>query len=412
MHVLVVTQYFWPEPFVINDLVVLLESHGNNVTVLTGKPNYPDGVIYERYRQGGLKQETYGKRISVLRVPLRPRRSASSTQLALNYLSFIWAGLRYFPKLVSKSQFDVILVFAPSPITSAIPAIALKWLKNVHLAIWIQDLWPESLAATGHIRSLWFLKMIGVVVRIIYKCADTLLIQSSAFHEPVAKLAAKDKIFYYPNSIRIDLTEKSTQVQLPHDLIQLLESKFCMVFAGNIGKAQAMATIVEVAKSLVDTEIVLVIVGSGSMLSWVKEQKNAHELHNLVLAGRFPMEAMPEIYSRASGLLVTLRRDEILSYTIPSKVQAYLAAGKPIIAALDGEGARIVEEAEAGYTSAAEDSAALAENIIRLYKASQETREAMGRNGYRYFMDNFEMNRQAENLVSILSSRIKQKERH
>lgn len=412
MKILVVSQYFWPEPFIINDLVEVLESKGHKITVLTGKPNYPDGLVYMGYQQQGVQQENFAKSVTVYRVPMRPRKGASSSQLAMNYLSFIWSGLRYFPKLISQSRFDTILVFAPSPITSAIPAIALKWMKKTHLAIWVQDLWPESLAATGHIRQAWLLKITEVLVRLIYRFADTLLIQSHAFYEPVAKLASKDKILYYPNSILVSQTISKTSQQLPSTLAQLLESKFCIVFAGNIGKAQAIPTIVEAAKELADTEIVIVLVGSGSMSSWVEEQKKDLHLHNLVLAGRFPMELMPEIYSRASGLLVTLKRDDILGYTIPSKIQAYLAAGKPIVAALDGEGARIVEEARAGFTCSAEDSAALAANIIRLYEASQETREAMGGNGYRYFSTNFEMNRQAENLVNILSDRIKQKGRH
>lgn len=412
MRILVVSQYFWPEPFIINDLVSVLGKQGHEIIVLTGKPNYPDGQLYEGYQLDGIQQENYANNVTVHRVPLMLRGDASSSQLARNYLSFIWSGLRYFPGMIKRNSFDAIFVFAPSPITSAIPAIALKWMKKTHLAIWIQDLWPESLAVTGHVRQPWLLKIISGLVRLIYWNTDTLLIQSRAFHAPVARLAAANKIVYYPNSINIAQFEAKLDNQLPYPLIEFLESKFCVVFAGNFGKAQAMTTIIEAAQQLKNTEISLVLVGSGSMLGWVEEQKNVHLLHNLVLAGRFPMSDMPQIYSRASGLLVTLKRDETLQYTIPSKVQAYLAAGKPIVAALDGEGARIVEEAKAGFTCAAEDSAALVANIIRLYEASQDTREAMGRNGHRYFMDNFEMNRQAENLVNILSSRIKQKEQH
>lgn len=407
MRILIVSQYFWPEPFIINDLVLALEHHGHEVTVLTGKPNYPDGKLYSGYQQKGLQRESYGKNIAVYRVPLRPRGTATSTSLALNYLSFIWAGLRYFSKLVKNSQFDVILVFAPSPITSAIPAIALKRMKKTHLAIWVQDLWPESLSATGHIRHPWLLKIMEELVRLIYRFTDTLLIQSQAFRVPVAALASSDKIIYYPNSVQLTQSEINAPCLLPTDLIDLLESKFCIVFAGNIGKAQAMATIVEVAKRLANTEIVLVLVGSGSELAWVREQKEAHSLHNLVLAGRFPMAAMPDIYGRAAGLLVTLRRDEIFGYTIPSKIQAYLAAGKPIVAALDGEGARVVSEAKAGFTSSAEDEEALAANILRLHESSPEMRRKMGERGHRYFMENFEMSKQAENLVNILQTRIK-----
>lgn len=412
MKLLVVSQYFWPEPFIINDLVTVLERQGHEVTVLTGKPNYPDGGIYSGYQQRGFQQENYGKNITVFRVPLRPRGTATSKQLALNYLSFIWSGLRHFPKLVKGSSFDAILVFAPSPITSAIPAIGLKWLKKTHLAIWVQDLWPESLSATGHIRHPWLMKLMSGLVRLIYHCADTLLIQSRAFHEPMTRLTEANKIVYYPNSMQLAQSEGGADYPLPAELIHLLDSKFCIVFAGNIGKAQAMKTIVEVAQRLLDKDIVLVLVGSGSMSASVEEQKNEYSLHNLVLAGRYPMQAMPQIYKRAAGLLVTLKREEIFSYTVPSKIQAYLAAGKPIIAALDGEGARIVEEAGAGLTCPAEDGEALAACVLQLYETSNADREAMGQKGYNYFMNNFEMNKQAENLVNILNARIQQQGLH
>lgn len=406
MRILIVSQYFWPEPFIINDLVTTLELQGHEITVLTGKPNYPDGKIYAGYQREGLQRDHYSRNVTVHRVPIRPRGSAGSISLTLNYLSFIWAGLRLFPRVVKNSQFDAILVFAPSPITSAIPAIRLKWLKKTHLAIWVQDLWPESLAATGHVRHPLLLKIMARLVRRIYRQADTLLIQSHAFREPVARLADSGKIVYYPNSIRLTSPDADTGQLLPPELVGLLESKFCIVFAGNIGKAQAMPTIVEAARRLVNKDIVFVLVGSGSMSGWVEEQKNAYSLHNLVLPGRFPMAAMPHIYNRAAGLLVTLRQDEIMGYTIPSKIQAYLAAGKPIIAALDGEGARIVKEAGVGITCPAEDGEALADSILQLYKASPEAREAMGQNGHRYFMDNFEMNKQAKNLMDILRMRM------
>lgn len=406
MRILLVTQYFWPEPFIINDLVRHLERLGHEVTILTGKPNYPDGRIYNGYRQGGVQHERYGDGVDLYRVPLKPRDNATSMKLLLNYLSFIWSGLRYFPRLVKDWQFDAILVFAPSPITSAIPAILLKWLKKTHLVVWVQDLWPESLAATGHIRHPLLLKSIGQLVKAIYYFTDSLLLQSRAFFGPMSKLADPDKMVYYPNSMQVVQSESGAACSLPADLVDLLESRFCIVFGGNIGKAQAMETIVDAARCLRGSDVILVLVGSGSMSGWIEEQKNSHSLHNLVLTGRFPMAVMPEIYKRASGLLVTLRRNEILSYTVPSKIQAYLSAGRPIIAALDGEGARIVEEAEAGFTCPAENGEALAASIIQLYEASPMTRKLMGENGHRYFMDNFEMEKQAENLVNILQSRI------
>lgn len=407
MRILVISQYFWPEPFIINDLVKTLSEHGNEVVVLTGKPNYPDGQIYRGYSQDGVSTEVVYGSVKLHRVPLRPRYSATSRNLALNYLSFIYSGLRYFPKLAKQVKADAIMVFAPSPITSAIPAIFLKWLKKAHLAVWVQDLWPESLAATGHVHNRWVLTLVDWVVKWIYHHTDTLLIQSRAFRIPMEKKTDAGKIVYYPNSMYRPEVIGRSQVSLPKNFIYQLNSSFSIVFAGNLGKAQSLETIIEAAKKLQDLpEIRFFFVGSGSMSDWLAEEQSTHNLNNVVIAGRYPMEAMPEIYAYADVLLVTLSKTEIFSLTVPSKIQAYLAAGKPIIAAIDGEGARVVEEAGAGFTSPAEDVKSLVESIRRAYTMSVEQRMQLGQNGYAYFNKHFEMEAQAKNLIDILTARI------
>lgn len=412
MKIFIVTQYFWPETFIINDLVMHLNNQGHDVTVLTGKPNYPDGVVFDGYSEEGVLHEKYGGVIDVFRVPLRTRKSGGSRDLVLNYLSFVWFGVRYFSKLVKRREADVILVFAPSPITSAIAAVPLKWIKNAHLAIWIQDLWPQSLAATGHVNNPLLLRMIGWLVRAIYYFADSLLVQSRAFYDPVARLASDEKIIYYPNSIRAPSRVEQQTGALPAELSSLLQNKFCMVFAGNIGTAQAVETIVQATLLVKDHDDVrVVMVGSGSRLDWVREKKEALRLDNLYLAGRFPMQVMPEIYQDAAGLIVTLKNETIFSLTVPSKVQAYLAAGKPIVAALNGEGAKIIEESGAGLACAAEDAEALANAIITLYEMNEASRGQMGNNGYAYFIEHFEMGRQATRLIKILEQRMTSKER-
>ena len=408
MKILVVTQYFWPESFIINDLVLHLHQQGHEVAVLTGKPNYPGGTVFEGYVGKGVQQECFAGKIDVFRVPLRPRNACSARDLALNYLSFVWSGLRHFSRQIHGREFDAILVFAPSPITAAIPAILLKWTKKAHLAIWIQDLWPESLAATGHVKNPVLLKLAEWAVRGIYRFADTLLIQSRAFHGAVSRLTADDgKIVYYPNSIDFSSGPGTQEFPLPAALVELLQTRFCLVFAGNIGTAQSVETIVRAAELLKkESDIRIVMVGSGSMLDWVRSRKEALQLDNLILAGRFPMHAMPEIYRYAAGLIVTLKDEDIFALTVPSKIQAYLASGRPIVAALNGEGARIVEAAGAGLTCAAEDAEGLANRILTLQSMSEDQRRAMGKRGHDYFQEHFEMKRQAERLVDILAARI------
>lgn len=405
VRLLIVTQYFWPESFVINDLVRILAAQGHQVEVLTGKPNYPDGQVFEGYSADGCASEIYAGSVVVHRVPLRPRGRGGARNLALNYLSFVVNGLRYFPRMVAGRHFDAILVFALSPITAAIPAIWLKWRLHSHLAIWIQDLWPESLKATGFVRNQTVLTAVGWLVNAIYACADTLLVQSRGFIAPTAARARAERIVYYPNSYA-DTAACSSTTSLPDELRWEMENHDCIVFAGNVGTAQAVDTLLEAAIQLQHrSRFRLVIVGSGSMLRWLENEVERRAVSNIVLAGRFPPHMMPAIFSRAVGLVVTLTREEIFSYTVPSKIQAYLAAGRPIIAALDGEGARVIEDAGAGLTCPAEDSSALAACMARLLDMPVASREALARAGRRYYLEHFEMEQQSRRLVDILTER-------
>ncbi|QLG87006.1 glycosyltransferase family 4 protein [Chitinibacter bivalviorum] len=410
MKILLVSQYFYPESFIINDIVRTLVFQGHSVSVATGKPNYPDGNIYPGYSEKKFTKDWFFSCVPVYRAPLRPRMNSGAKNLFLNYFSFVINGIRFFPNAVKNENFDVVLVFAMSPITAALPAIYLKWKFGKHLAVWIQDLWPESLSATGFVKNKWALRLVGCMVRAIYAFTDTLLVQSRAFYEPVARYAKPSKIIYYPNSyLELPINETPSTL-IPAELLSVLNGGFCLVFAGNLGTAQSLETLVQVSERLKYlSEFRLILVGSGSMLSWIEEQKVLKKLDNLVLAGRFPSSEMPQIFSRAAGLLVTLKREEIFAYTIPSKVQAYLAAGRPVIAALDGEGARVIEEANAGLTCPAEDVDGLVRCIETLFQMSPLEREKLGQSGRNYFLKHFEMGRQCQRLVEILESQINKK---
>jgi len=293
-------------------------------------------------------------------------------------------------------------VFAPSPITQAIPAILLKRLKRSPLALWVQDLWPESLAATGFVCNPFLLQMVGWMVKGIYRCCDVLLVQSRAFVDAVAHHADRGKIVYYPNSISSNPVD--TGEELPAALRELLDGHFCVVFAGNLGTAQGLETVVQAAARLRDLPTVrLVLVGSGSRLDWLRSQKDTLGLDNLALPGRFPMSLMPRLFERAAALLVSLNDEPIFAQTIPSKLQAYMAAKRPIIASLNGEGARVVLEADAGLICPAGDADALADGIRRLHALPADAREAMGAAGFQYYLTHFEMGAQCARLVEILS---------
>jgi len=409
VKILIVTQYFWPESFIINQLSTTLTTQGHDVTVLTGKPNYPKGEIYSGYHQQGILHEKMGD-VEIIRVPLRPRKSGDAKALFLNYLSFIMSGLIRFPFLVKNRQFDVIFVFAPSPITSAIPAILLKYLKRAHLAIWVQDLWPASLLATGFIKNKWLLMGVERLVKAIYAASDTLLVQSKAFIEPVNALSSRKKILYFPNVMHNMTNDNSEIDSLPLSVKQDLDNYFCFVFAGNIGKAQSIETLIDAAEKLtVFTTIRIVIVGSDSMLDWVKAEVEKRAVKNIIFTGSFPVETMPALFKKAKALLVSLSNQEIFSYTIPSKVQAYMSAGRPIIASINGEAARVINEAQAGLTCPAENSERLATQLIRFFNMPETEHDVMANNSRQYFLENFEIQQQCEKMMDMLEQRIEAK---
>ncbi len=394
----------------INDLVLKLKELGHTVTVYTGKPNYPDGEVYSGYVSTGVQEEIYEGGIPVYRIPLRPRKKGGGKNLALNYLSFVFSGIKHAFRFSKNKKIDMIFVFAISPITAAIPAILIKWLTKSHLTIWVQDLWPESVEATGFIKNRFLLRCVGILVRGIYYFSDTLLAQSKAFIPHISRLAHQSKVVYYPNSVIDNYSVNETSSVVPQDLVHLLETQFCVVFAGNIGTAQAVETITKAAELLKDIpDLKLILVGSGSKSDWVREQIQEKNMNNLILAGRYPSSEMPFIFSRASALLVSLKQDEIFTYTIPYKVQSYLASGKPILASLDGEGTRVVNEAGAGLTSPAEDAEKLAKNIKHLYHLPTEERDKMGKAGRAYFLEHFEMGSQSQRLIDIFADRINKK---
>ena len=398
MRILVVTQYFWPEVFRINEVAQSLRDVGNDLTVLTGQPNYPGGEIHPGYSMLSVRvQEHQG--LQIHRVPLLPRGRGSGLRLALNYLSFVVFASTVGPWLLRGKRFDVILVYGISPILQAIPGIFLARVKRAKLVTWVQDLWPESLSVTGFVRNKTVLNAVGYVVRWIYRHNDLLLVQSRAFVAPVSALAGSTPVEYHPNPGEMAFGEKAAAEQ---PALRLLPG-FNVVFAGNLGIVQSLGTILEAAEQLSDLpDVRFVLVGSGSRDEWLADEVARRGLANVQMAGRFPPDAMPGILAQASALLVTLVRDPVMAQTIPSKVQAYLAAGKPILAVLDGEGANVVREASAGIACSAEDAAGLASAVRELRRISDSQRERLGVAGRSYYQKHFEPRALAIDLAARL----------
>lgn len=400
----IVSQYFWPESFVINDIAASFSERGVAVSVLTGKPNYPDGVVQKGYRAGGIMSDRVGS-VDVLRLPIWPR-GKNIFSLCLNYLSFICSATFWGPRWGKRNGFDVILVYGVSPLLQAIPAAWIARRCGVPLALWVQDLWPESLSATGFAKNrvlLWLLKR---VVSWIYCRSDLILAQSEAFIPAIAKRAPEEKtIVYLPNPYPEALTTPSL-VDLP---AHIHLKNFVVMFAGNLGAAQSLETLIEAAIVLDRCDdCKIVIVGSGRRADWMQAQIAHHKLNNIIMIGRQPFSIMPALFAQAQALIVTLGNDAALNLTLPSKVQAYLAAGRPIIGALNGEAARIIDQSGAGISVAAEDGSALAQAILALKELPEEQRDQMGKAGRQYFEAHFSLDHVVGELMRQLQGAVQQ----
>ena len=400
MRILVVTQYYWPESFRINEVVDSLRQVDCHVTVLTGQPNYPQGDVFGGYSAAGFGEQLHKSGYSIYRVPLMPRGRRGAVGLVANYLSFVLSAGLVGPWLLRKKRFDVIFVYAPSPILQAIPAVWLAFIKQAKLVTWVQDLWPQSLEATGFVRNRAVLALVAMLVRWIYRHCDLLLVQSQAFIAPVQAMAGKVEVQYHPNPGELAFS----QAHLFSPPALVLKPGFNVVFAGNLGTVQALDSVLNAAEVLqLYGDVRLVLVGSGSRSEWLHQEVTRRRLSNVLLPGRFAPEAMPGILAQASVLLVSLVHSPIMGQTVPSKVQAYLATGKPIIASLDGEGARVVMEAGAGLACPAEDAQALANAVLHLRNALPEDLKKMGQCGLVYYKQHFEPTLLAKRLARILS---------
>ena len=400
MRVLIWTQYFWPENFHINAVARNLQDQGVEVTVLTGKPNYPEGEIFAGYKAKGIQQEGYSG-IEVIRIPLLPRGKNSARGLALNYLSFIFSGYLYAPYALRGKKFDAIFVYAPSPFLQALPAIFVAWLKRAPLILWVQDIWPDALASTGFIKNRWILRLVQLAVRYTYHFSDSILIQSEGFRSFVERWTGKnERVRFFPNSVEempVDFLAEPENSLIANDVAR----RFSVVFAGNIGTAQTCETIIEAATLLQSIpEIKFYLIGSGTTAELIAKSIAGRRLENVVMTGRVPAEDMPAIYASASVLLLTLRDEPALSSTIPSKLQSYLAAGKPIIVSAAGESAKVINNASAGLTCPAADAGALAEAVIKLYKLPVEERVRFGQNGRKYYETHYHLQTRVTELVA------------
>lgn len=394
--ILVICQYYYPEPFRICDICEELVKWGHEVMVVTGEPNYPDGERYQGYKHGQHTDEVING-VRVHRCFTAPRKTGNLMRL-INYYSYAISSTAYVKsgKCLTEGgkPFDVIFCNQLSPVMMAEAAITYKRKYAVPLVLYCLDLWPESLLIGDIKRNSLIYKYYNRVSKRIYRSSDQLLVTSRMF------------VDYMESHFKIS---KKTMAYLP----QYAEEGFFpstlkeengyidLMFAGNIGKAQGLDTIIGAAEILKDEKVRFHIVGSGIYLDDLKRIVTEKQLKNVIFYGRFPIEDMPKMYEKADAMLIGQIADPILSTTLPAKVQSYMASGKPIVGTINGEAKRVIEDADCGYCSPAENKEAFAENIRKFISDNRMIEQ--GKNARLYYEENFEKKKIIQQLQKYLN---------
>jgi glycosyltransferase involved in cell wall biosynthesis len=379
MRILILSQWYMPEPaLLLQELAQTLLARGHKVTVLTGFPNYPSGNLYPGYKLRLCQREILSG-VPVVRVPLYPNHSHSGILRVINYFSFALFAALLGAWVVEKP--DVIFVFHP-PLTIGIPAYILSRIWRIPFVYQIQDMWPETLSATGAINASWVLKCVGNFACWLYSRASAICVISPGFRQNLLEKGVPEKrIYLTPNWIDPD----TYPVLKPDSELarQLgLADRFNIMFAGNLGEAQGLETVLEAGRFLRSIkEMQFIFVGSGVAEPRLRKFAEEQDLTNVVFLGRYPAEQMPALYALADVLLIHLKDDPLFRITIPSKTYAYLATGKPILAAVSGDAAKVIVEAGAGVACAPQNSVELASALRELFSLHPSALHEMGRRG-------------------------------
>lgn len=342
MKILIISQYFYPENFRINDLALELKNRGHKITVLTGLPNYPKGEYFDGYDDKRNCDEIWND-IPIYRCKLRPRKTGS-INLIRNYVSFVVEANKKLREL-ENIDFDLIYVFEVSPITVALPAIKFKKKKKIPIVINIQDLWPENIIAVTGISNPIIIGFVNKMVNYIYKHCDKILCASPSFAPKIQeRVTNKDKVIYWP---------QYSTVQKTDEVVELFDKdNFNIVFTGNIGEAQGIDIAIEAANILKNEKICWHFIGEGRNREKLMDMVSKYGISDKVkFYGFHPETEIPKYLSNADAALLILKPNPVFEMTIPAKLQTYLACGVPILGCVSGEGKRIIEESGAGIVS-------------------------------------------------------------
>ena len=388
MKIALISQYFYPETFSNNEIARYLVSQGHAVDAICCVPNYPAGVFFAGY-SNQLKRREVWEGVNIFRVRTVPRGS-KSWQLLLNYLVYPFAAIWTFVTR-ARAQYDVSLVSMPSPLSQAFAGVYLKYVRGVPLAYWVQDIWPESAIYTLGIKSPFLVRPLSWICGWLYRRADLILVQSEAFPDMITRFRVPlDRISTFPNTAP-ESYQPLPKGNPPEPIKNLPSDKFRVMFAGNIGESQDFDTLLDAVKiTKKHKEMQFLIVGSGRDLDRVQRRVEQEGLEDCIFfLGRHPEEEMPNYFAQSDVMLVSLKDNPIFSLTVPYKIQCYLASGKPIIASLKGEGARILNLAKAGISVNPEQPQTLADAILQLSNMPKHDLGILGDNGRVYFNETY-----------------------
>ena len=402
MKLCIFTNHFYPEDFKVNDIAFELTQRGIDVTVITAIPDYPKGKFFEGYSLFKRRREIVNG-VKVIRLPIIPRGKGGAIRLVLNYVSyFICASIFTFFHAF-KNKYDAVFVHLTSPFFIGIPAVHLKKRQNIPLYFWTLDLWPESLVSAAGISHPFIIKPQNKMVAKVYKNCDKILIGSKGFEKSICEKGDfKDKLVYFPNWAEnvISPQDFSVDAIVPFDN----PNNFILLFAGNLGEAQNLDAIIKSAERIKDNKnIKYVFVGDGRRKEHLEMLVNEKKLNDTVyFLGRYPIETMPIFMQKSSVLLFSLKDELCFNLTVPSKVQFYMAQGKPILAMINGDGADLVNETKCGYVAPANDVDAFVDAINKMYDLSKDELNQLGMNGKKYYEENFTKEQRIEQLLEIL----------
>ena len=386
--ILLITQWFDPEPS-FKGLVFASElvRQGFEVEVVTGFPNFPGGKLYPGYRLKWLQREKIDG-VLVTRVPLYPSHDQSAIRRVLNYVSFGTSALLY--GLLGAKKPDVIYAYHP-PLTVGIAAVFIRFFRRVPVVYDIQDMWPDTLRATGMIANPRALSLVNKVCAWVYRHVDHIVVLSPGFKRLLAERGVADHkvgvIYNWCDEASLSSPSGEETVVLPYS------DKFRILFAGNMGKAQALDAVLDAAKLIAGKypQICFVFIGGGVELECLKEVARKNELDNVHFLPAVPMAEMGSLLAEADALLVHLKKDPLFEITIPSKIQAYMAVGKPILMAVDGDAAELVKTGKCGFIAEPEDSESIAAATIMLFKSDASVRFTMGESGRNFYQQHLSL---------------------